>query len=126
MEDMNDILEYKGYFAKIKYDHTDKILYGKIEGIKDFVNFESESALEIEKEFRQAVDDYIEYCKQKGDIPDRAYKGKFNVRISSELHKKAAMKALEEDKSLNQLVEDAIRDYVGKDKIQAGVGHMVG
>lgn len=123
---MDDVLEYKGYFTKIKFEQTDKVLYGKIEGIKDFVNFESESALEIENEFHNAVDDYISYCEQKGDSPDKVYKGKFNVRIAPELHKKAAMKALEEDKSLNQLVEDAIREYVARDYSGIGEKHMVG
>lgn len=59
-------LEYKGYHTYIHYSAVDKVLYGKIEGIKDLVDFESESATEIENEFHKAVDDYIAFCKEVG------------------------------------------------------------
>ena len=54
---MKNILQYKGYFTKIEYSVEDRLLYGKIEGIKDLVNFESENVEEIEQEFKNAVDD---------------------------------------------------------------------
>lgn len=53
-------IEHRGYYAYIQYSAIDKVLHGKIEGIKDLVTFESESATEIENEFHKAVDDYIE------------------------------------------------------------------
>lgn len=59
-------LEYKGYHTYIHYSATDKVLHGKIEGIKDLVDFESESAVEIENEFHKAVDDYIAFCNEVG------------------------------------------------------------
>lgn len=59
-------LEYKGYHTYIHYSAADKILYGRIEGVKDLVDFESESAVEIENEFHKTVDDYIAFCKEVG------------------------------------------------------------
>ena len=59
-------LEYNGYHTYIHYSVADKVLHGKIEGIKDLVDFESESAVEIENEFRKAVDDYIAFCREVG------------------------------------------------------------
>lgn len=59
-------IEYHGYHAYVRYSAADKVLYGKIEGIKDLVDFESESAAEIENEFHKAVDDYIAFCKEIG------------------------------------------------------------
>lgn len=56
---MNNILEYKGYTTKIKYSSDDNVYYGKIEGIEDFVNFESDSVENIETEFHRAVNDYL-------------------------------------------------------------------
>ena len=52
-------LEYRGYSTKIYFSAEDKVLYGKIESIQDLVSFESESAKDIEKEFHNAVSDYI-------------------------------------------------------------------
>ncbi len=109
---MKNVLEYKGYLAKIEYSVEDRVLFGKIEGIRDLVNFESESAAEIEKEFQNAVDDYLEFCSMVGKKPDKAYKGTFNVRITPELHKEISLLAIKNGDSLNQAVEKAIRSYV--------------
>lgn len=59
-----NILTYKGCFTAIEFDSEDKILYGKIEGIDDLVTFESDSAKEIEKEFHDAVDDWLKFRKE--------------------------------------------------------------
>ena len=55
------ILIYKGYFTVIEFEAESKVLYGKIEGIDDLVTFESDSAKEIEKEFHDAVDDWLQF-----------------------------------------------------------------
>ena len=78
---MNNVLKYKGYYAVVQYSAEDEVLYGKIEGIDDLVSFESDSICGIKNEFENAVDDYIEYCKEIGKEPDKVYKGSFNVRI---------------------------------------------
>ena len=107
-----NILEYKGYFSKIQYSSDDNVLYGKIEGIVDLITFESANCNEIEKEFQNAVDDYLEFCKEIGKVPDKSYKGSFNIRISSELHKRADVTAKKKGITLNQLVSNAIFDYL--------------
>ena len=73
---MNNVLEYKGYYTEIQIDFESHILYGCLEGIRDFVNFESESIEGIIKEFHSAVDDYLSFCDEMGksaDIPDEPY-----------------------------------------------------
>lgn len=108
----NNILEYKGYHTKVEFDSEEFVLRGKIEGINDFVNFECEDIKDVEKEFHEAVDDYLEFCKEVGKKPDKEYKGTFNVRISPELHKKLANVAMKNGDTLNSSVEKAIREYV--------------
>ena len=109
---MSSLLTYKGYCAKPEYSHEDGILFGKIEGIADLVTFESESAAEIEKEFREAVDDYLETCRALGKEPEKTYKGSFNVRISPEMHKELADYAFRNDMTLNEAVGYAIEDML--------------
>lgn len=109
---MKNILQYKGYFTKIEYSVEDRILYGKIEGIKDLVNFESENADEIEQEFKNAVDDYLDLCEELGQEPDKTYSGTFNVRISPALHRAVAMQAIKTGDSLNSTVEKAIDSFI--------------
>ena len=108
----NNIFEYKGYHTIIEFDTETCTLRGKIEGIDDFVNFESKDVSKIESEFHDAVDDYLEFCNEVGKSPDKVYKGIFNVRINPILHKKAALLARKGNESLNKLVENAIEAYV--------------
>lgn len=83
---MNSILEYKGYRTKIEYDSDERVLRGKIEGINDLINFECANIENVEKEFHEAVNDYLEFCKEVGKEPEKECKGTFNVRIDPELH----------------------------------------
>lgn len=64
-----DLLYYKGYSAKPEYSATDRIFYGKILGISDLADFQSENAKELEDEFHKAVDDYLAFCKEIGKEP---------------------------------------------------------
>lgn len=118
---MKNVLEYKGYFAKIEYSADDMVLCGKIEGIRDLVNFESSDPSRIEFEFHSAVDDYLELCEELGVSPDKAYSGTFNVRVNPETHRAAAMTAEKRGISLNQLVSQAIDDFVNPQRFKPTV-----
>ena len=60
------------------------------------------------EDFHSAVDSYLETCAAEGIEPEKAYKGRFNVRISPELHKQAAITAAARQMSLNSFVESSI------------------
>ncbi len=109
---MKNILEYKGYHTRIEFDSESCVVRGKIEGIKDYVDFESSDLSCIEEEFHNAVDDYLQFCEEMGKEPDKEYKGSFNIRITPELHKKLAIVALKNGDTLNTTVEKAIIKYV--------------
>ena len=87
----------------------DEVFHGKVIGIKDLITFEGDSVASLVEDFHSAVDEYEEYCMQKGKKPDKPYKGTFNVRIQPELHRAAAMQAALEGKTLNAFVEESIR-----------------
>ena len=67
---MNNILEYKGYYTNIEIDFESHMLYGKLEGISDLVNFMSDTIQGIEHEFHSAVDDYLDFCNEVGKVPE--------------------------------------------------------
>ena len=107
----NNILEYRGYHTKIEFDAASAVLRGEIEGIRDYVDFESDSIYGIEQEFHDAVDEYLSFCKRNGKKPDKEYKGSFNIRIPQALHWKLANIASKNGVSLNATVEEALRQY---------------
>jgi predicted HicB family RNase H-like nuclease len=105
---MNDILEYKGYYASLNFSSEDEVFYGKLFGIDDLVTFEGTSVKELKKAFHEAVNDYLETCKELGKEPNKTYKGTFNVRVTPGLHKDAAFFAASQNISLNDFVKTAI------------------
>jgi predicted HicB family RNase H-like nuclease len=114
---MSDVLEYKGYYASVHFSAEDDVFYGKLLGIEDLVDFEGTSVKEIKKTFQEAVDDYLETCKSIGKEPNKTYKGTFNVRISPEQHKAAAIYAASNNMSLNEFVKEAIQYTLTQKKL---------
>jgi len=116
---MNDILQYKSYYASVHFSSVDEVFYGKILGINDLISFEGSSVRELKKSFREAVEDYLATCKQAGKSPDKTYKGTFNVRVSPDLHKDAATFAAVNNISLNDFIKTAIHFTLShKEKVQ--------
>lgn len=96
-------LEHKGYVAgPIVYDADDKAFHGTVAGLRDVIHFTGSSARALERAFRESIDDYLAMCAERGEAPDRAFSGKVPLRISPDLHRKAARQAAAEGISLNQ------------------------
>lgn len=106
-------MEYKGFIGSVHYSSADEVFHGKIEFITDLVTFEGTNVRELKEALREAVDDYVAFCEEIGKPPVKSLKGVFNVRIRPELHRKAAILAIEKEVSLNQVVSEAISHYVG-------------
>lgn len=84
------------------------IFYGKLEFIRALISYEGESAKEIREAFEIAVDDYLQTCVAENLIPEKPFKGSFNIRIGEELHEKATLVALNQNMKLNEFVKTAI------------------
>ena len=109
---MSGILEYKGYFGTVECSTADNVLFGKVLGITGLISYEGETIPAIKQDFEEAIDEYLEDCKESGIEPQKAYKGKFNVRVAPDLHKKLAIYAASHGQTLNATVEKAIERYV--------------
>jgi predicted HicB family RNase H-like nuclease len=107
-------LKHKDFIGVFNYIEEEEIMFGKIEGITDLVTFEGISIEEIKKSFIEAVEDYLELCKEAGKEPYKSFKGSFNVRIAPELHRLAFIKAKQKKENLNSFVEHAIEQAVKK------------
>jgi predicted HicB family RNase H-like nuclease len=76
------------------------------------VLYDGASIREIDKNFRDAVDEYLQFCESRGKTPDVPFKGSFNVRISQDLHQRAALYAEEHEVKLNAVVQEALKEYL--------------
>jgi len=107
-----EIIKYNDYEGSCEISMEDGVCHGKILFIDDLVTYEADTPTNLKKEFESAVDDYLHTCEQLGIKPKKPLKGQFNVRISPELHKKAAIKAAEENISMNEVVKNALECYL--------------
>jgi len=109
---MKDFLQYKEYIASVHFNAEDEAFFGKVEGIEDLISFEGASVAELKKAFEEAVEDYIQLCKEHGKNTEKSYKGSFNVRISPEVHKQAKRIAIIKGISLNQFIQKAVEHEI--------------
>ena len=106
------MMEYKGYIGKAEFDDETDSFYGEVIGLRDVVTFRGTSVKELQRSFRESIDDYLAFCKRMGKTPDLPASGRLILRIPSELHSMAAIIAKSEGRSLNTWVTDAVKEKV--------------
>ena len=103
-------MKYKGYTGKAEYDDDAEVFCGEVMGLRDVVTFRGTSVKELQKSFRESIDDYLAFCERMNKVPDVPASGKLILRIPPELHSYAAVTAKSKGMSLNSWVADAVKD----------------
>ena len=106
-------MTHKGYAARIEYSDEDACFVGHIAGIRDVVGFHGNTVAKLRAAFREAVDDYLATCVKLGRAPQKPYSGKLMLRVSPEVHARAAMIAEARGKSLNQWAAEVLEKANG-------------
>ncbi|MBI2503871.1 MAG: type II toxin-antitoxin system HicB family antitoxin [Candidatus Latescibacteria bacterium] len=97
-----------GHEARIEYDPDLDLFRGEILGLNGGADFYGKTPSDLRREFRKSLQVFLEVCQEKGIEPFKKYSGRFNLRISPELHSEIAVRAAAEGKSLNQWVSQAL------------------
>jgi predicted HicB family RNase H-like nuclease len=103
------MIKYKGYLGEIVFDAEAKIFHGEVIGLKDVITFQGTSVDEIEHAFRESVDDYLEWCQERGEEPEKTYSGNIRIRMNPELHAHLALEAARQGVSLNTLINEKLQ-----------------
>jgi predicted HicB family RNase H-like nuclease len=111
---MKNILQYKGYTGSVALDADDKIFHGRVLGVRALIGFEGATVEELEKDFRDGVDDYLDMCAEKGRQPEKPFKGTFNIRLDPSLHQRLVTHATDEGKTLNAFIKDTLEKAVSE------------
>ena len=106
------MLEYKGYRGRVEFDSEAKIFHGEVVGTRDVITFQGTSVKELEGAFHDSVNDYLEFCAERGEEPDKPFTGRLMVRLPPDLHRELYVEAQEEGMSLNQLVAERLKRAV--------------
>ena len=103
------MMKYKGYLGEVTFDDEAKIFHGEVIGLKDVITFQGTNVDEIEQAFRDSVDDYLAFCEERGEQPEKTYSGNVRLRMSQDLHAHLALEAARQGISLNDLINSKLR-----------------
>ncbi len=102
------MMRYKGYEAIVEFDAEAEVFHGEVINLRDVITFQGKSVEELKQAFYDSVDDYLEFCLERGEEPEKPFSGKFMVRINPDLHKTIAIKARKQGQSLNSWIEKCL------------------
>jgi predicted HicB family RNase H-like nuclease len=104
------MLTYKGYTGHVEFDDEAGLFHGEVLDTRDVITFQGRSVDEIEAAFRESIEDYLAFCAERGERPDKPFSGRLMLRLPKELHRDVFVEAKREGKSLNQFVVDRLRE----------------
>jgi len=102
------MLTYKGYTGHLEVDEEANIIFGRVLDIQDVVTFQGETVEEARKAFKDSVDDYLEFCEEMGQKPDKPFSGKLPYRTTPEAHRKIFIAATKAGKSINSWMDEVL------------------
>ena len=104
------MMEYRGYLGRVEYDDEAGVFHGEVINLRDVVTFQGETVQELRRAFQESVDDYLAFCIERNEEPERPYSGTFTIRVPPELHRDAALQARLRNKSLNSWVAELLAE----------------
>lgn len=114
-------MEYKGYTARVAFDEEAQIFHGEVINTRDVITFQGESVQELQCEFKNSVDDYLEFCAERGEEPDKPYSGQFVVRVTPDVHRSVALAAKMSGKSLNAWISEHLDSDAKRQLMDSGL-----
>lgn len=63
-------MEYNGYQGRVEFEVKACLFHGTVTNIRDVVTFQGRTVQEAETAFRESVEDYIAFCKERGESPE--------------------------------------------------------
>lgn len=106
------IMHYKGYEASVEFDEEAEIFHGEVLNLRDVITFQGASASELKQAFAESVEDYLAFCRERGEEPEKPFSGQFVVRTPPPLHKALSLAARREGVSLNKWITTALERAV--------------
>ncbi len=103
------MLSYKGYTGHLDIDTEEQTLFGRVLDLKDVITFQGKTIAEAKQAFQDSINDYLEFCEELGESPDKPFSGKFHFRTSPEIHRKITIAAQKKGKSINSWMEETLK-----------------
>jgi predicted HicB family RNase H-like nuclease len=102
------MMTYKNYIAHIEFDETAEIFHGEVINTRDVITFQGTNVKGLKQAFIDSIEDYLAFCAERNEEPEKPFSGKFNLRLDPALHRTVSIAAKRNHKSINQWVTVAI------------------
>ena len=103
-----NLMVYKNYIGRVEFDDEAGIFHGEVINLRDVITFQGESVAELRQAFVDSVEDYLAFCAERGEAPEKPFSGKFVVRIDPGLHRRLYECARQQNLSLNRFVQEVL------------------
>jgi Uncharacterized protein encoded in hypervariable junctions of pilus gene clusters len=80
------MMKYKGYIGAVTYDDEVEIFHGEVINSHDVITFQGTCVDDIKQPFIDSVEDYLEFCHERGEKPEKPFFGKIIPRIPPEVN----------------------------------------
>lgn len=110
---MMNVMELNGTKAVISFDPDINMFRGEFVGLNGGADFYASDIEGLRREGEASLKVFVEMCAEEGVSPYRKSSGRFNLRLSQELHDKAVTMAKASGKSVNAWIADIIRQADG-------------
>ncbi len=107
-------MEYKGYIASVEFDDKADIFHGEVINLRDVITFQGKSVVELREAFKESVEDYLSFCAERNEEPEKPFSGKLSVRISPELHRQISQTARTNRKSINNWITETLETSINQ------------
>jgi predicted HicB family RNase H-like nuclease len=108
------VMSYKGYEAHVQYDEDAGIFHGEVMNLRDVITFQGASVSELKQAFAESLEDYLAFCNERGEQPEKPYSGQFVVRVEPSVHKAFVVAAKRAGMSLNKWVASTLERAAGR------------
>ena len=107
------MMEHRGYCGRVEFDAAANVFHGEVVNARDVITFEGDSVGTLRQAFEDSINDYLAYCAERGEKPDKPWSGQFAMQVSPELHRQANLAAAHAGQSLNAWVAAQLQAAVG-------------
>ena len=111
---MTSTLTFEGYVASVEIDFDSGVMHGEVQNARDVLTFSASSVSDLKVAFADTIADYRAWCESEGAEPEKPYSGTLTLRLSMETHRLAAVRALQDNSSLNAWICRVVECELGQ------------
>ncbi len=107
------MMHYQGYVARVEFDDEAGLFHGEVINTRDVITFQGKSVETLTTAFEDSVEDYLAFCRERGESPDPPFTGRFTIQLSPDQHKQVILAAEKAGKPVDSWVKETLTQAVG-------------